>query len=128
MAFQLMVVDDSPAMRALIVRVIELSGLEIGECHQAANGQEALDMLREHWVDIILTDVNMPVMNGEEFLRRLDADERLRGIPVLVVSTDGSERRMRRMMALSAKSYLKKPFSPEVLRARMEQLLGVSHE
>jgi two-component system chemotaxis response regulator CheY len=128
MAFQLMVVDDSPAMRALIVRVIELSGIEIGECHQAANGQEALEMLHKHWVDIILTDVNMPVMNGEEFLRRLDADERLRDIPVLVISTDGSEHRMRRMMELSAKSYLKKPFSPEVLRTRMEQLLGVAHE
>lgn len=128
MAFQLMVVDDSPAMRALIVRVIELSGIEIGECHQAANGQEALDLLHKHWVDIILTDVNMPVMNGEELLRRLDADERLRDIPVLVISTDGSEHRMRRMMELSAKSYLKKPFSPEVLRARMEQLLGVHHE
>jgi two-component system chemotaxis response regulator CheY len=123
-----MVVDDSPAMRALIVRVIELSGIEIGECHQAANGQEALEMLHKHWVDIILTDVNMPVMNGEEFLRRLDADERLRDIPVLVISTDGSEHRMRRMMELSAKSYLKKPFSPEVLRTRMEQLLGVAHE
>ena len=126
MAFQLMVVDDSPAMRALIVRVIELSGIEIGECHQAANGQEALDLLHKHWVDIILTDVNMPVMNGEEFLRRLDADERLRDIPVLVISTDGSEHRMRRMRELSAKSYLKKPFSPEVLRERMEQLLGVA--
>jgi two-component system chemotaxis response regulator CheY len=126
MAFQLMVVDDSPAMRALIVRVIELSGLEVGECHQAANGREALDMLHEHWVDIILTDVNMPVMNGEEFLRHLDADDRLRDIPVLVISTDGSEHRMRRMMELSAKSYLKKPFSPEVLRTRMEQLLGVA--
>jgi two-component system chemotaxis response regulator CheY len=126
MAFQLMVVDDSPAMRALIVRVIELSGIEIGECHLAANGQEALDLLDKHWVDIILTDVNMPVMNGEEFLRRLDADQRLRDIPVLVISTDGSEHRMRRMMELSAKSYLKKPFSPEVLRERMEQLLGVA--
>jgi two-component system, chemotaxis family, chemotaxis protein CheY len=127
MAFQLMIVDDSPAMRAFIVRVIELSGLETGKCLQAANGQQALDMLRAHPVDIILTDVNMPVMNGEEFMRRLDQDELLRTIPVLVISTDGSDHRMRRMMALSAKGYLTKPFSPEVLRATMEQLLGVAH-
>jgi two-component system chemotaxis response regulator CheY len=127
MAVQLLIVDDSPAMRSFIVRVIELSGLETGKCLQAANGQEALDMLDEHRVDIILTDVNMPIMNGEEFMRRLEKDERLRTIPVLVVSTDGSEHRMRSMMALSAKGYLTKPFSPEVLRAKMEHLLGVPH-
>jgi two-component system chemotaxis response regulator CheY len=128
MAFQLMIVDDSPAMRAFIVRVIQLSGLETGECLQAANGRQALEMLHDHWVDIILTDVNMPIMNGEEFMRRLGEHELLRTIPVLVISTDGSEHRMRRMMALSAKGYLTKPFSPEVLRAKMEQLLGVAHE
>ena len=126
MAVQLLIVDDSPAMRWFIVRVIELSGLETGKCLQAANGQEALDVLDEHRVDIILTDVNMPIMNGEEFMRRLEKDERLRTIPVLVVSTDGSEHRMRSMMALSAKGYLTKPFSPEVLRAKMEHLLGVA--
>jgi two-component system chemotaxis response regulator CheY len=128
MAIQLMIVDDSPAMRSFIVRVIQLSGLETGDCLQAANGQEALDMLHDHPVDIILTDVNMPVMNGEEFMRRLDGDDLLRTIPVLVVSTDGSEHRMWRMMALSAKGYLTKPFSPEILREKMEQLLGAAHE
>jgi two-component system, chemotaxis family, chemotaxis protein CheY len=122
-----MIVDDSPAMRAFIMRVIQLSNLETGECIEAANGQEALDILRDHPVDIILTDVNMPVMNGEEFVRRLEQDERLRSIPVLVVSTDGSEHRMGRLLALGARGYLIKPFSPGALRAKMELLLGVPH-
>src|SRR5580700_4046787 len=102
MAFHLMIVDDSAAMRAFIVRVIELSGLEVAVCMQASNGQEALDLLRSNWVDIVLTDVNMPVMNGEQFVICMEADEMLRTIPVLVVSTDGSENRVQRMMSLGA--------------------------
>ncbi|HMF79437.1 MAG TPA: response regulator [Bryobacteraceae bacterium] len=122
-----MIVDDSPAMQAFIVRVIEISRLEVKKCLQASNGQEALEMLRHEQVDIILTDVNMPTMNGEEFLRHLDQDELLKTIPVLVVSTDGSEHRVALMLSLRAKGYLKKPFSPEELREKMEELLGVAH-
>ena len=128
MAFQLMIVDDSPAMREFISRVITLSGLDVGGCVQASNGEEALALLRANWIDIILTDINMPVMNGEEFLRRVKEDEMLQSIPVLVVSTDGSEHRVQRMMELGAKGYIQKPFSPEELRKSMEGLLGVSHD
>jgi len=128
MAFHLMIVDDSPSMRAFIVRVIWLSGLEVGLCMQASNGQEALDLLQQNWIDIVLTDINMPVMNGEEFVCCLEKDEMLRTIPVLVVSTDGSEHRVQRMMSLGAKGYVKKPFSPELLRKSMEDLLGVTHD
>jgi len=126
MSFRLMVVDDSPAMRDFIVRVIRLSGLDVGLCMQAANGQEALDLLRANWIDIILTDINMPVMNGEEFVCCMKADEALQSIPVLVVSTDGSDHRIQRMMSLGAKGYVKKPFAPEQLRKSMEELLGVT--
>ncbi len=109
MAFHLMIVDDSPAMRAFIVRVIGLSGLEVDSCVEAANG--------------------LPVMNGEQDLSAAwSRDEMLRTIPVLVVSTDGSEHRVQRMMSLGAKGYVKKPFSPEHLRTTMERLLGVSDD
>jgi len=124
MAFHFMVVDDSAAMREFIVRVIELSGLEVGTCMQASNGREALDLLRANWIDIVLTDINMPVMNGEQFVTSMFEDEMLRKIPVLVISTDGSERRVQRMMSLGARGYVKKPFSPETLRRSMEPLLG----
>ena len=127
MAFQLMIVDDSPAMRAFIVRVVSLSGLDVGSCIEASNGQEALSLLRENWIDIILTDVNMPVMNGEELVSCLKQDKMLRTIPVLVVSTDGSEHRVQRMITLGANGYVKKPFSPQLLRNSIEQLLGVLH-
>ena len=128
MAFHIMIVDDSPAMRAFIARIVDGSGLAVGQCLEASNGQEAFDLLQQHWVDIILTDINMPEMDGEQFVARLQKDELLRTVPVLVVSTDGSEHRVRRMVSLGAAGYIKKPFSPQVLRKRMEELLGVSHD
>ena len=125
MAFQVMIVDDSAAMRQFIARVLALSGLEVGSCIQASNGQEALELLRTDWIDIVLTDINMPVMNGEQLVCQMKADEVMRTIPVLVVSTDCSEHRVQRMMSLGAKGYVKKPFSPELLRKSMEDILGV---
>jgi len=79
------------------------------------------------WVDLILTDINMPCMNGEEFVRRLEQDECLRSIPVLVVSTDSTSQRIRQMLTLGAKGYLAKPFTPEGLRGELERLLEVTH-
>jgi two-component system, chemotaxis family, chemotaxis protein CheY len=127
MAFTVLIVDDSPAMRSFVKRVLELSGFEMGTCYQAGNGQEALDLLGHEWVDIILTDINMPVMNGEEFVQKLTAHESFHSIPVLVVSTDRTEDRVRQMIALGAQGYVKKPFQPEELREELEKALGVAY-
>lgn len=125
MAYRVLIVDDSPAMRSFVHRVICLSGFELSDCFEASNGQEALDLLGREWVDVILTDINMPGMDGEEFLRRLTKEEMLRSIPVVVVSTDATLKRIRRMMDLGARGYLTKPFLPESLRAELERTLGV---
>ena len=106
-------------------RVIELSGFELSACFEAGDGAEALDILQNEWVDAILTDINMPGMDGEELLRRLAADELLCGIPAIVVSTDATENRIARLMALGARGYVTKPFRPETLRAELERTLGV---
>jgi two-component system chemotaxis response regulator CheY len=127
MAFNVMIVDDSPAMRSFVRRVLELSGVDVGTCLTASNGQEALDLLRGHWVDVILTDINMPTMDGEQFVRILEADESLRSIPVVVVSTDSTENRVQRLLTLGAKGYVTKPFLPETLREEMERVLGAAH-
>jgi two-component system, chemotaxis family, chemotaxis protein CheY len=127
MAFTVLIVDDSPAMRSFVKRVLELSGFEMGTCFEAGNGSEALDLLKNEWVDVILTDINMPVMNGEQFVQNLAAHESFRSIPVLVVSTDRTEDRVRQMMALGAKGYVKKPFQPEELREELERVLGVAY-
>ncbi len=127
MKLTVMIVDDSPAMRAFVRRVLDMSGLEIDGCLQASNGEEALRLLSEAWVDVVLTDINMPVMDGEELLRRMAEHEVLRAIPVLVISTDRTECRIQRMLAMGAKGYVTKPFTPEKLREQLEQSLGVVH-
>jgi len=127
MAFNLLVVDDSPAMRTFIRRVIRNSGLEVGECCEAADGAQALTVLRDRWMDVVLTDINMPQMNGEQLVRSMLEDEILRNVPVIVVSTDASENRVRQMMELGAQGYIPKPFAPEKLRREVERVLGVSH-
>ena len=124
MAFNILIVDDSPAMRRMIRRVVDLSGVDLGTCLEAGNGREALAVLRSKWVDIVLTDINMPEMNGEELVIELRKDDALSTVPVLVVSTDQSASRIDRMMSHGANGYLPKPFLPGELCSEMHRLLG----
>lgn len=127
MAYRILIVDDSPAMRAFIRRVFRLSGIEVARFLEAGNGVEALQTLRSEPVDAVLTDINMPVMDGEEMLRRMAEDKALRGIPAIVISTDSSGCRMARMLSLGARGYLGKPFRPEDLREAIENSMGEAY-
>jgi two-component system, chemotaxis family, chemotaxis protein CheY len=124
MAYSVLIVDDSPVMRSFIRRVLRLSGFQVGECTEAGNGIEALAQLSVHPVDIILTDINMPGMNGEELLGRLGADGTLKTTAALVISTDATNERIVRMIELGAQGYMSKPFTPETLRDELERVLG----
>ena len=124
MAYRVLIVDDSPAMRSFVRRVIELSGFELSACFEASNGREALELLRREWVDAVLTDINMPEVDGEEFLRRLGQDEMLRSTPVIVISTDATHNRITRLLSLGARGYITKPFLPEALRTQLESTRG----
>jgi two-component system, chemotaxis family, chemotaxis protein CheY len=123
-AFRVLIVDDSPVMRAFIRRIIVLSGMEGAEFLEASDGREALHLLHAQWVDVVLTDINMPSMDGEELVRCLEADDLLKSLPVLIVSTDGTESRKQQMLSLGARGYVKKPFLPETLREELERVLG----
>jgi two-component system chemotaxis response regulator CheY len=125
MAFSVLIVDDSPAMRSFIRRVLDVSSFEVGRCAEAADGQEACEVLRSQWIDIVLTDINMPGMDGEQLLRRMVADEVLSAIPVVVVSSDRTELRVDRMLSMGARGYVKKPFTAETLRDELQRVLGV---
>lgn len=125
---RLMIVDDSPVMRAFVKRTIAVSGFLATEILEASNGREALDKLRAQTarpaVDLILTDINMPVMDGEQLIGELKADPELRAIPVVVVSTDSTEQRVGALLRLGASDYVRKPFPPERLSEVLSSLLG----
>ena len=114
-------------MRTFVRRVLLASGFDLADCFEAADGQEALRILQQQWVDAILMDINMPVMDGTEFLRRLKADELMKSIPAFIISTDATAHRIGEMLALGARGYITKPFSAEELRIELERSLGEVH-
>lgn len=123
MAYNVLIVDDSQTMRKVIQKSVILSGFELGNCWEAGNGREALDMLHSHWVDLILTDLNMPVMNGLEMLRELKKDGLHRNIPVILITTEGSEKRLEEAYALGIQGYIQKPFHPETIRNFLTRIM-----
>jgi len=128
MSFDVMVVDDSPAMRRFIRRVIEVSRFSVGRYLEASDGQDALEKLEGEWVDVVLTDINMPRMDGESFVAEMRRREHLSMIPVIVISTDATDARMERLAKLGAQGYVTKPFAPERLREEIEKVIGVTPE
>ena len=125
MAFNVLVVDDSAVMRQMVVRTLKLSGLPLGSIHEAGNGEEGLFVLQEQWIDLLLLDINMPVMNGEEMLRRIRATPETEELAVIVVSTEGSETRLAALHELGA-AIVRKPFAPETLRDTILRVTGVT--
>jgi len=125
MAFRVLIVDDSPVMRAFVRRVLDVSGLDVGAVFEACDGVEALELLDREWVDVVLTDINMPNMDGEEFVAHLLERNSSAPVPVIVISTDGTVARMEHLRALGVRGYLAKPFLPEALRLEVEKVVGV---
>lgn len=121
--YDILIVDDSRAMRNFLRRSLAMTDLDIGTVHEANNGQEALTLLGEHPVSLIFSDINMPVMDGAAFITELSRRELTRKIPVVVVSSDSSLERLHQVLGLGARSYLPKPFSPEMLEREVSRLL-----
>ncbi len=126
MAYNILIVDDSPAMRRVVRRVVELSGVDVGSLLEAGDGQEALEVLHREWIDLIVSDINMPRMNGEQLLIAVRAEPQIAAIPILVLSTDASDTRVERMLAQGANGYMAKPFQPGELAEHVNRLLGVA--
>jgi two-component system chemotaxis response regulator CheY len=122
-AYNILVVDDSATVRAVIAKTLGIAGVPVSEIYQAANGQEALDLLSEHWVDLVFADINMPVMNGIEMVERMSADGMLDTIPVVIVSTEGSATRIEQLLSKGVSAYIRKPFTPEMLREVVDQIM-----
>ena len=120
-----LIVDDSATMRALLYRVVGLADLPIGAIYQAPNGAEALKVLETHSIQAVFTDVNMPVMNGMELLREMACRDEWKDILRVIISTDGSRLRREEARELKVSLYVEKPFRPEVVRDVLCQIASV---
>jgi len=127
MAFNILVVDDSDTMRAVIKKTVGMAGVQIGELFEAGNGHEALKVLEEEWVDVVLSDINMPEMNGIEFLREAQKDSVFCDIPVIFLTTESSQGRMDEASALGAAGYVKKPFQPAQIKQILLDILNKAY-
>jgi two-component system chemotaxis response regulator CheY len=120
----ILIVDDSATMRALLHRVVGLADLPIGMIYQAPNGLEALKILETYSVQAVFTDLNMPVMNGTQLLRELAKRDSWKHLLRIVISTDGSKLRREEARELNVNLYVEKPFRPEVVRDVLCQIAG----
>ena len=122
MAIDVLIVDDSAAIRKILQRVLLQANIGVGKIHEANDGKEGLDRMTNESVGLILSDINMPNMDGLEFLRSLKANPSWKGVPVVMVTTEGSQDKVIQALQLGASGYVKKPFTPEQIR---EKLAGV---
>lgn len=127
MAFNVLIVDDSTAMRSIIIKTLRMSGVPLGEIYQAGNGQEGLQAIEENWVDLALVDLNMPTMGGEEMINQLREQDETASLPIVVISTESSDTRIASLRAKGA-GFIHKPFKPEELREQIICVTGVTDE
>lgn len=127
MAFNILIVDDSSAMRSIIKKTITMSGFDIGEIFEGDNGEAALAILKDNWVDVILTDIHMPIMDGVSLMKVQMKDPVLSSIPVVFITTEGRADRIKEILVMGAKGYIRKPFKPEEIKKLLMEVLGVQN-
>jgi two-component system chemotaxis response regulator CheY len=122
-AIRVLIVDDSAVMRKIVERSLRQAGIEILEVLEAGNGVEGLAALQQTGVDLILSDINMPAMDGLEFLQGLRCLDNSKNTPVVMITTEGSESRVVEALSAGARGYIRKPFTPDQVKERVTPLL-----
>ena len=117
-----LIVDDSAAIRKILQRVLRQTDLPLGEIHEAGDGTEAVEILRNRSFGLILSDINMPQMDGLQLLARIKEMEHLRNVPVIMITTEGGQGKVMEAVQLGATGYVRKPFTAEQIK---EKLAGV---
>lgn len=118
-----LIIDDSSVMRKIVERSLRQAGLELSEVKEAGNGAEALAILANHSVELILCDINMPVMDGLEFVQKLKSVESAKGVPVVMITTEGGESHVVQALSAGARGYIRKPFTPDQVKEHVLPLV-----
>jgi len=120
----LLIVDDSTAIRKILLRVLNQTGLELGQVLEDGDGKEALTLMTGRDISLVLSEINMPNMDGLELLRTLRGSPQWHDLPVVMITTEGGQARVEEAIALGATSYVRKPFSADLLRDKLAALLS----
>ena len=128
MAYNILAVDDSATVRAVLAKTLRLGQVPVNEFHEAANGREALKILEDNYVDIVFADINMPVMGGVDMIKAMQRDGLLSSVPVVLVTTEGNSDRIESLLSLGVEAYVRKPFAPETIRGVIDDILGDADE
>jgi two-component system chemotaxis response regulator CheY len=118
-----LIVDDSSVMRKIVERSLRQAGLDSLVVFEAGSGIDGLELLKAEHVDLILSDINMPSMDGLEFLRQIRAQNLAPGVPVVMITTESSEEHVKQAILAGAQGYIRKPFTPEQVKERVLPLL-----
>lgn len=118
-----LIVDDSSVMRKIVERSLRQAGLESLIVHEAGSGNEGIEILQENQVDLILSDINMPSMDGLEFLAQIKVRNLAPGIPVVMITTESSEDHVKQAILNGARGYIRKPFTAEQVKERVLPLV-----
>jgi two-component system chemotaxis response regulator CheY len=121
-----LIVDDSSVMRKIVERSLRQAGLDLVSVHESGSGSEGLEMLKSKQVDLILSDINMPSMDGLEFLRQLRAQNLAPGVPVVMITTESSEEHVKQAILSGAQGYIRKPFTAEQVKERVLPLINAA--
>jgi two-component system chemotaxis response regulator CheY len=119
-----LIVDDSSVMRKIVERSLRQAGINLTHVFEAGNGAEALSLLAATQVDLILCDINMPVMDGLEFIKNLPGVENARGVPVVMITTEGSEAHVVQALSCGARGYIRKPFTTDQVKEHVIPVLA----
>ena len=123
---QVLIVDDSSVMRKIVERSLRQAGLEPMRVFEAGSGVEGLEVLKSTAVQLILSDINMPAMDGLEFLRQLRGQDLAPGVPVVMITTESSEEHVKQAILSGAQGYIRKPFTAEQVKERVLPLLAAA--
>jgi two-component system, chemotaxis family, chemotaxis protein CheY len=119
-----LIVDDSSVMRKIVERSLRQAGLAISQVIEAGNGAEALVAVQNNELDLILCDINMPVMDGLEFVKQLSQLGKAKTVPVVMITTEGSEGHVVQALSAGARGYIRKPFTPDQVKEHVLPVLG----
>ena len=123
MVLDVLIVDDSAAIRKILQRVLRQTDVVLGKVLEAADGLEALEALKGTKVGLILSDINMPKMDGLQLLSRLKSDPDHRDVPVVMITTEGSQAKVMEAVTLGASGYIRKPFTAEQIKEKLTGLV-----